>query len=57
MMLAYREQGKLPEAATELATFKRLQQGSADQFQKKLNALLTGNKEDTTAGAGAALNP
>src|SRR5882757_222671 len=42
MMLAYREQGKLPEATTEMATFKRLQQGSADQFQKKLNALLTG---------------
>jgi predicted Zn-dependent protease len=42
MMLAYRAQGKLPEATTEMATFQRLQEGAADQFQKRLSALLTG---------------
>jgi predicted Zn-dependent protease len=50
MMLAYREQGDLPGANREMESFRRLQQGSADQFQKKLNALLTG----TTSGIDAA---
>ncbi len=53
MMLAYRQQGKLPEAAAEMATFERLQHGKADQFQKKLNALLTGSKDDLPSAPGA----
>ncbi len=54
MMLAYRQQGRLPEAATEMATFQRLQQGKEGQFQKKLDALLTGSKSDlpSTPAAG-----
>ncbi len=55
MMLAYREQGKLPEAGTEMATFHRLQEGSAGDFNKKLNALLTGNgRAAQTTDEGAA---
>ncbi len=53
MMLTYREQGKLTEAAAEMATFQQLQKGSADQFQKKLNALLTGSKDNTAAPPGS----
>ncbi len=53
MMLAYREEGKLPEAAAEMATFQKLQQGKADQFQKKLDALLSGSKNDLPSGPGA----
>lgn len=48
MMLTYRAQGKLPEAANEMKIFKRLQQGGADQFRDKLNALLSG----TASNAG-----
>jgi tetratricopeptide (TPR) repeat protein len=55
MMLAYRAQGKLPEATTEMATFKQLQQGNADQFQKKLNALLTGASD--TAPTTSTVSP
>ena len=55
MMLTLREQGKLQEATVEMATFKKLQQNGADQFQKKLNALLTGSAE--TAPSGAATSP
>ena len=51
MMLSYRAEGKLPEAATEMAAFQRLQQASAEQFQSRLHALLTGSSE---AGAGNA---
>jgi predicted Zn-dependent protease len=40
LMLAYREQGKLPEAAAEMATFRQLQTASDRNFQGKLNALL-----------------
>jgi predicted Zn-dependent protease len=40
-MLAYREQGKMTEAAAEMATFKRLQAGNDEKFQDKLNALLS----------------
>jgi predicted Zn-dependent protease len=46
LMLAYREGGQLPEASKEMATFQRLQRNGADQFQKKLNALLTGTPGD-----------
>lgn len=53
LMLAYREQGKLPEATMEMDAFRRLQQGSADQFQKKLNALLSG----TTDATGSTFGP
>lgn len=41
LMLAFREQGKLPEAAAEMATFKQLQAASDRSFQGKLNALLS----------------
>jgi tetratricopeptide (TPR) repeat protein len=51
MMLSYREQGKLAEAATEMATFQQLQKGSADQFQKKLHALLGESKEGASSGS------
>jgi predicted Zn-dependent protease len=57
MMLSYREQGKLPEAAAEMATFQRLQRGSADQFQKKLNALLAGSKEGAAPAASSGSTP
>jgi hypothetical protein len=36
-----------------MATFQQLQKGSADQFQKKLNALLTGSKDNTAAPPGS----
>ncbi len=53
MMLAYREQGKLPEAAAEMATFQKLQKGKEDQFQKKLDALLNGSNTDLPSGPEA----
>jgi tetratricopeptide (TPR) repeat protein len=40
LMLAYREQKKMPDAAAEMAIFSRLQAGNAEKFQNKLNALL-----------------
>jgi predicted Zn-dependent protease len=40
-MLAYREQGKMTEAAAEMKTFRQLQEGSDEKFQDKLNALLS----------------
>ena len=55
MMLDYREQGKLPEAASEMAVFQRLQHDNADQFRKKLTALLTGSKQ--SPGPGSTSNP
>lgn len=54
MMLTYRAEGKLPEAASEMETFKRLQQGGADQFRDKLNALLGGGPPSSGAGEGTA---
>lgn len=42
LMLAYRQQKKMPEAAAEMATFNRLQAQKAETFQSKLNALLNG---------------
>ena len=56
MMLTYRSQGKLPEAAAEMESFKRLQQGGATQFRDKLNALLGGtpvpSQSSTLRGTG-----
>jgi tetratricopeptide (TPR) repeat protein len=40
LMLAYREQGKMSEAAQEMEIFKKLQQRDDEQFTNKLNALL-----------------
>ena len=57
MMLTYRAQGKLPEASAEMATFERLQQGGAEQFRDKLNALLSGTStglRDHAAGRSSA---
>jgi len=42
LMLAYREQNKLPEAETEMATFKRLQQMEADRFRNKMSSMMSG---------------
>jgi len=42
LMLAYRQQKKMPEAEKEMATFNRLQEQRAETFQSKLNALLNG---------------
>ena len=59
MMLTYRAQGKLPEAAVELQAFQRLQQGSAEQFRDKLNALLSGSASSSPdpAAHGASASP
>ncbi len=54
LMLVFREQGKLPEAGAEMSTFQRLQHGKSDQFQKRLDALLTGSTADPTSAEGAA---
>jgi tetratricopeptide (TPR) repeat protein len=40
MMLAYREQGKMAEAGTEMAKFKQLQTAHDQNFRSKLDALL-----------------
>lgn len=51
LMLAYREQNKLPEAGAEMATFKRLQQLEADKFRNKMSSMMmgsSGNGEPTT---------
>jgi predicted Zn-dependent protease len=51
LMLAYREQRKMPEAAAEMTTFKQLQAGRSEEFQTRLNALLnakTAPKETST---------
>ena len=57
MMLAYREQRKLPEASAEMVIFKKLQERSAEQFQKKLAALLTGNTQDRNTKSGVGSTP
>jgi predicted Zn-dependent protease len=41
LMLAYREQGKMTEAAAEMTTFRQLQARKDEKFQSKLNALLS----------------
>ena len=41
LMIAYRQQSKMTEAAAEMATFKQLQVSNDQQFQNKLNALLS----------------
>jgi tetratricopeptide (TPR) repeat protein len=42
LMLAYRGEKKMPEAAAEMATFNRLQSERAETFQSKINALISG---------------
>jgi len=42
LMLAYRQQEKLPEAAAEMEAFSRLQAQQSATFQNKLDALLNG---------------
>lgn len=42
LMLAYRQQKKLPEAAAEMETFSKLQAQQNSTFQNKLDALLNG---------------
>ena len=44
LMIGYRTQKKMPEAAAEKATFNRLQVEKAEMFQSKLNALLNNKK-------------
>lgn len=51
LMLALRAQGKLPEAAAEMQTFQRLQQGSDTDFRDKLNALLSGSSNPAPANS------
>jgi predicted Zn-dependent protease len=46
LMLAYRTEGKLPEAAEQMATFKQLQAGNDQKFQNKLDALLNAKPKD-----------
>jgi predicted Zn-dependent protease len=40
LMMAYRQQKKMPEAAAEMATFNKLQTERSETFQSKMNALL-----------------
>ena len=42
LMLAYRGQRKMPQAAAEMAAFNRLQAERAETFQSKMNALMNG---------------
>jgi tetratricopeptide (TPR) repeat protein len=42
LMLTYRDQKKMAQAATEMKTFNRLQTQKNETFQDKLNALLNG---------------
>lgn len=42
LMLAYRGQKKMPEAAAEMVTFNRLQTEKAATFKSKMNALMNG---------------
>jgi tetratricopeptide (TPR) repeat protein len=47
LMLAYRTEGKLPEAAEQMAAFKQLQAGNDQKFQNKLDALLNAKPKDS----------
>ena len=49
LMLAYRGQKKMTEAAEQMSIFNRLQTEKDENFQNKLNALLNG--KSTTVGA------
>ncbi len=49
LMLAYRGQKKMPEAAAEMEIFNRLQTQKAETFQDKMNALLNGKPASTEA--------
>jgi tetratricopeptide (TPR) repeat protein len=50
LMMAYRQEKKMPEAAAEMVTFNRLQTERGETFQNKLNALLN-SKSPTTKEA------
>jgi len=49
LMLAYRAQGKMTEAGSEMVIFKQLQHANDEQFQNKLDALLNrkGQSDET----------
>lgn len=47
LMMAYRQEKKMPEAEVEMATFNRLQAERGEKFQNKLNALLNGKPPTT----------
>jgi tetratricopeptide (TPR) repeat protein len=49
LMLAYRGQKKMPEAAAQMEIFNRLQTQKAETFQSKMNALLNGKPASTEA--------
>jgi len=49
LMLAYRGQKKMPEAAAEMQIFNRLQTERAQTFQNKMNELLNGKPASTEA--------
>lgn len=49
LMLAYRDQKKMSQAAAEMATFNRLQTAKSEQFQNKLDALLNGKSADSSS--------
>ena len=49
LMLAYRGQKKMPEAAAEMETFNRLQTQTTETFQDKMNALLNGKPPSAEA--------
>jgi hypothetical protein len=42
LMLVFRGEKKIQDAATEMATFNRLQTEKAQTFQSKMNALMNG---------------
>jgi predicted Zn-dependent protease len=46
LMLAYRDEKKMSQAAAEMATFNRLQTEKSQNFQDKLNALLNGKSAE-----------
>jgi predicted Zn-dependent protease len=46
LMMAYREQGNMPEANKEMSIFKELQTANAEDFKSKLNALLNAKPEN-----------
>ncbi len=49
LMLAYRGQKKMPEAAAEMEIFNRLQTQTTETFQDKMNALLNGKPPSAEA--------
>jgi tetratricopeptide (TPR) repeat protein len=49
LMLAYREQRKMTEAAQEMAVFQRLQEESSKGFTTRLHSLLSGERPEKQA--------